>query len=191
MDQDGSGDACDNCPLDPNPEQEDADNDGEGDVCDSNDLGGLSIRRVRVREGRRIARSAWLARGTLDSTASANFVVDVTTDGLTVIVRKRGGGGAPVSVNSLAFPGAQCLENSRAIICTDPVTSSRVQLAKRRARGVFGVTIRVRKLDLTVPDLAETPLSVSVQTADAVDRADEIADCRSGLGRSVVCRKLP
>jgi len=32
---DGVGDACDNCPLDPNPGQEDGDGDGIGDACDT------------------------------------------------------------------------------------------------------------------------------------------------------------
>lgn len=34
-DADGVGDACDNCMLDYNPDQEDFDNDGVGDACDS------------------------------------------------------------------------------------------------------------------------------------------------------------
>ena len=33
-DTDGLGDACDNCPDDANPDQEDADDDGVGDACD-------------------------------------------------------------------------------------------------------------------------------------------------------------
>jgi len=31
------GDACDNCPVDPNTGQSDTNHDGEGDVCDTND----------------------------------------------------------------------------------------------------------------------------------------------------------
>jgi hypothetical protein len=34
-DGDGTGDSCDNCPGDYNPDQEDADNDGVGDACDN------------------------------------------------------------------------------------------------------------------------------------------------------------
>ena len=34
-DEDGVPDACDNCPSDDNPEQEDADDDGFGDLCDN------------------------------------------------------------------------------------------------------------------------------------------------------------
>ncbi|RME42656.1 MAG: hypothetical protein D6795_20685, partial [Deltaproteobacteria bacterium] len=33
-DEDGVGDACDNCPRDVNPEQTDRDTDGVGDACD-------------------------------------------------------------------------------------------------------------------------------------------------------------
>jgi subtilisin family serine protease len=36
-DNDGRGDACDNCPGMPNPDQEDIDHDGKGDVCDDDD----------------------------------------------------------------------------------------------------------------------------------------------------------
>jgi hypothetical protein len=34
-DTDGTGDACDNCPVDANEDQADADGDGVGDVCDN------------------------------------------------------------------------------------------------------------------------------------------------------------
>jgi len=34
-DGDGVGDVCDNCPIEPNPGQEDGDGDGFGDVCDN------------------------------------------------------------------------------------------------------------------------------------------------------------
>ena len=36
-DDDGVGDACDNCLLVRNTDQEDTDDDGEGDACDSDD----------------------------------------------------------------------------------------------------------------------------------------------------------
>ena len=39
FDNDGVGDACDNCPRVPNPDQRDSDSDGLGDACDTNPLG--------------------------------------------------------------------------------------------------------------------------------------------------------
>jgi len=39
IDNDGIGDACDNCPLTVNPEQYDCDGDGVGDACDADHLG--------------------------------------------------------------------------------------------------------------------------------------------------------
>jgi syndecan 4 len=34
VDNDGIGDACDNCPVTANPAQTDSDQDGRGDACD-------------------------------------------------------------------------------------------------------------------------------------------------------------
>jgi len=189
-DADGTCQLDDNCPDDPNPSQDDQDNDGEGDICDENDAAGLSIKQVKVKKSKIPDRDSWYAVGELDATTSAALLADAAADGATVTVSKQGGGGSLVTVNSFTFTGDECTDKRGSLRCKDDDTKSRLKLQKRGAVEFFRIKMKVKRQVLTLPDLADTPLVITVQTTGFIDRQDEIDDC-TAKPRKVDCREAP
>jgi len=189
-DEDGTCQDDDNCPDDPNPSQADLDNDGEGDICDENDAAGLSIKQVKVKKSRAPDRDSWFAVGELDATTSAALLADAAADGATVTVSKQGGGGSLVTINSFTFTGDECTDKRGSLRCKDDDTKSRLKLQKRGAVEFFRIKMKLKRQDLTLPDLADTPLVITIQTTGFVDRQDEIDSC-TAKPRKVDCREAP
>jgi hypothetical protein len=190
VDGDGFCGDVDNCPADPNPGQEDVDADGDGDVCDYTDIAGLSVRKTMARESKQYpASDLWIVKAELDSTTTPGFAAQLAAEGVALLLLKQGGSGL-VEVTSFSFAPSTCSEKNGSVICKDPATRSKVVFRKRSATDFFKVSFRMRRQDLTAPDLAETPLVVSVRTTGEVDRSDDIADCKA-ISRGVRCKEIP
>ncbi len=113
---------------------------------------------------------------------------DVKNNGVTVTVSKQSGTNGLVLVNSFLFD--TCSERGGNIRCKDSTTKSKAIFRKRSALDFFQLKIKVAGQTLTLPTGAETPLAVSVQTSGAVDRSDEVGNCKIGT-KKVNCREVP
>ncbi|MEO8604286.1 MAG: hypothetical protein ABI629_17055, partial [bacterium] len=170
------------------------DSDGDG-VCDANERAGLSLRKVRVTEPSRPLSDAWQVLGELDTTSSpGDFITAVTASGIEVILFHDGG--PPLTqVNAFSFTAAQCQERSGSVRCKDSASRSKLIFRKRSAPDFFRVKIKIMGQDLTLPALAETPLSVSLRTTEAatlIDRGDDIGPVGCKLhGSTLQCRDVP
>jgi len=189
QDLDEVPDQDDNCPLTPNPDQGDVDGDGLGDVCDDDDLPGLFIRHARAQTASEtVQRDKWDAKGEYDASGEPGFAQQVLAEGISAILRKQDGSGGVLEVHRLSLSAETCEEKKGRITCEDEASKSRVRLRPHKDTGIYRVEIKVRKQDLELPDLAETPLVVSLQTVDAVDRSAAVTDCRAGRS-NVKCKE--
>jgi len=209
-DGDGEGDACDvcpfdedndidadtvcgdvdNCPDDWNPGQEDLDNDDLGDTCDDADVAGLSLRKLRTKDDGTPARASYAVMAELDATPTTDFPSKVDTDGVAVIIETST---PPAELNTFTFSGNDCSLFGSNIKCREPLTRSVLRLKSRSATLFYKVYVSVKRITLThQPTAAETPLVVRLQTADLIDRRDDIDNCADrAAGKIVLCRDLP
>jgi hypothetical protein len=175
----------DNCPGDSNADQADQDNDGDGDVCDIDDAAGMSLRKVVVRKSLQSNRDVWRAVGDLDTTSTPTFETALLSGGATVILRQEG---TAVEVGQFSFDGGECQNRPRVILCKDTLTRSVLRVRRRLTPDFYKVVAIVKRQFLNVPTLAETPLTVSLQTnGDGIDRLDAISACKQPNVKVIRC----
>ncbi|MEO2168337.1 MAG: thrombospondin type 3 repeat-containing protein [bacterium] len=168
----------DNCPVDFNPGQGDANNDGVGNVCDD-PLTGLSLKKLLVRTNlTRDDRDRIVANGELDVFSTGEDVLtSIPADGVSVELFDLN----DVSVNSFTWTGADCAltpvrgAKKSGIFCWDIATRSSLRLRKRISPGFFGVVVKVKRQNLpTHPTVAEIPVSLVLTTPDPSEVAPNL-----------------
>ncbi len=154
------------------------DSNGNG-VCDQNELPGLSLSKVKIKESTKPDRDNWSMNGELDASADLpNFEAALMADGIEVLVFKQDGGSLAL-VNSFAF--TTCTAKGSRFDCKDLASRSRISLKKRPAPGFYKVKITVKGQNLTVPFEFDTPLVGSLRTmegGETLDRSDSIGSCQ-------------
>ncbi len=187
IDTDGDGivDALDNCPLDPNPDQADADADGIGDVCDPNDDPTalvLSVARLRVSPPAE-THGALLVRALVnDNDSTGTLRSDALASGLGLRVQAGGFDAA------WTFPPCALVGEDR-IVCRSTDRARRATFQPSR-QGPFLYKMRVTATNLSPLETGSAqpagPVHV-VLTHGALDRADDISHCRPSRASVLRC----
>ncbi len=171
------------------------DSDGDG-VCDANERPALSLRKLQVNDRtNREDRDMWIAVGELNTTTSpGEFLSAVPASGIEVVLFHDAG--PPLAqVHAFSFAAAQCNERRGSIRCLDSSTRSKLVFRKRSAPDFFRMKITMKRQNLDVPSLSETPLSVSLRTVeggDLIDRSDDIGPSGCKLqSTNFKCRDIP
>jgi hypothetical protein len=143
--------------------------------CVGSSVIGLSIRKLNLIAANAPDKSKWVAKGELDTTTSDDFLA-AADNGLIVIASKVGPDESLTAFHGFRFLADDCRTIRGRVKCLDPITKSKVVLQKRTAENFFKANIRIIRTNFVAPDLADTPLTVSVIASDGLERRDPIGD---------------
>lgn len=184
-DDDGDGvcNAIDNCPDEPNPDQQDYDGDLAGDVCDPAEAT-LNLTRVTVKRDSSISgdNSSVKAKGDFDTappgdvlTATAGMAARVADDLDTVVTR--------------VWTPAECVQpKPDKIDCASIDRTAKLKVkALRGTPSVFRFTMTLKQVGLPGP--FDEPVALTLTNGETFDRLGAIVDCRQ-TNSGLVCREF-
>jgi hypothetical protein len=181
-DDDGVGDACDNCPQDFNPAQSDGNQNGIGDMCDSGTPMPLTLKRVRLRANARTGDGRIRTRGVIDA-GEYGILSQALTHGLVIGIN----GAGLEHVEKMSFPYPNCFNLGILVECVG-TRGEVADFRKRRGGNQYTVKVSARFRSFDSP-LSSAGVTVTL-SFDGRDRRDEIPSCKvHGRGTTAVCRK--
>lgn len=157
-----------------------------GGTCQSGlcSVAGLSVGYASLRTSGLANKDRFRLRGEVDATTLPSFADDVDTNGVTIVVESSAG-----VVDSVSFTGAQCTLWSGGVKCKDPTSRSSIRFRNRSAPSFFRVRIIAYRRSFTLPSVAQTPLTVRLQTpATSTERSDPIVGCSAVGSSGLRCR---
>ena len=144
------------------------------------------MNRVTVVKNPKAGTDKWSATAEINTNSTPSFESDVLGGGLTLVLSSTG----DPNVNTATFAGSDCSKsaNGKALKCKN--AAGQVRMRSRPSPGFFRVAISVANQNLTLPTLAQTPLSVDVQSPVSIDRVDSTlpGTCSLKGGTRIVCK---
>jgi hypothetical protein len=158
-------------------------------INEGKEISGLSLRRVRMRAGRRDpSRGRYRVDGEIDVTATPEFLSNVLDTGVVIEVEDSTG-----HIVETTFEPADCLEERGGVRCINRLTRSMIRFRPPFAPKFHNVTMLARRQTFVQPSANDTPIMVHVNSGvDVVERMDTIDSCISVYGGRVLrCAEVP